>query len=61
MPTTQTTEKLASLIASDRVEGTSVYRLGGKRIGIIMRADARQKAGHDCFCGYELWRLPGHR
>jgi hypothetical protein len=43
MPTTQTaekpanTDKPASLIASDRVEGTPVFRLGGKRIGTIKR------------------------
>ena len=43
MPTTQAAEKPAnsnkpaSLIASDRVEGTPVFRLGGKRIGTIKR------------------------
>jgi len=43
MLTTQTVEKPAntnkpaSLIASDRVEGTPVFRLGGKRIGTIKR------------------------
>lgn len=29
----QSAENPASLIASDRVEGTPVFRLGGKRIG----------------------------
>jgi len=32
-----TLEKPASLIASDRVEGTPVFRPGGKRIGTIKR------------------------
>ena len=42
MPATQTIDqpietKPASLIASDRVEGTPVFRSGGKRIGSIKR------------------------
>jgi hypothetical protein len=49
MPTTQTAEKPAnmpaSLIASDRVEGTPVYRLGGKRIGTIKRLMIDKKRG----------------
>jgi len=32
-----TLEKPASLIASDRVEGTPVFRPGGKRVGTIKR------------------------
>jgi hypothetical protein len=49
MPTIQTAEKPASspasLIASDRVEGTPVYRLGGKRIGTIKRLMLDKKRG----------------
>ena len=41
MPATQTAENPtntpASLIASDRVEGTPVYRAGGKRVGTVKR------------------------
>jgi hypothetical protein len=44
-PTTQTTERPTNLIASDRVEGTSVYRLGGKRIGTIKRLMLDKKRG----------------
>ncbi|HKX64081.1 MAG TPA: PRC-barrel domain-containing protein [Rhizomicrobium sp.] len=35
----------ASLIASDRVEGTPVYRLGGKRIGTVKRLMIDKKRG----------------
>ena len=37
MSAARTLEKPASLIASDRVEGTPVFRPGGKRIGTIKR------------------------
>ena len=37
--------KPASLIASDRVEGTPVYRLGGKRIGTIKRLMLDKRRG----------------
>ena len=49
MPATQTIEKSdskpASLIASDRVEGTPVFRLGGKRIGSIKRVMLDKQRG----------------
>ena len=52
MPATQTIDnpantddKPASLIASDRVEGTPVYREGGKRIGTIKRVMLDKQRG----------------
>ena len=44
MPTA-TSEKPASLIASDRVEGTPVFRPGGKRIGTIKRLMLDKRRG----------------
>jgi hypothetical protein len=44
MPTV-TSEKPASLIASDRVEGTPVFRPGGKRIGTIKRLMLDKRRG----------------
>ncbi|MBW8708294.1 MAG: PRC-barrel domain-containing protein [Alphaproteobacteria bacterium] len=37
--------KPAALIASDRVEGTPVFRIGGKRIGTIKRLMLDKKRG----------------
>jgi hypothetical protein len=37
--------KPATLIASDRVEGTPVYRTGGKRIGTIKRVMIDKRRG----------------
>ena len=44
MPVSEKT-KPASLIASDRVEGTPVYRFGGKRIGTIKRLMLDKRRG----------------
>jgi hypothetical protein len=45
MSAAQTAEKTVSLIASDRVEGTPVFRLGGKRIGTIKRLMIDKRRG----------------
>jgi hypothetical protein len=41
----KTLEKPASLIASDRVEGTPVFRPGGKRVGTIKRLMLDKRRG----------------
>jgi hypothetical protein len=45
MPTAETAQKPASLIGSDRVEGTPVFRPGGKRIGTIKRLMLDKRRG----------------
>jgi len=61
MTGTRTTERreTASLIGSDKVDGTAVYGSDQKRIGSIQRVMIDKISGKG-LRRHELWRVPGH-
>jgi len=50
-----------TLIGSDKVEGTPVYRPNGERVGTIQRVMIDKIGGQVAYAGDELRRLHGHR
>ena len=53
-------EETASLIASDKVEGTAVYGPDGDKIGRIENLMIDKWSGRGRLCGAQLRRLPRH-